>query len=356
METTTDDSTQQATKNNSSEGPPDHDSASESMEASEDDVDDKENLALHLSFLEDDALTFARDGFVVYHGVLDKTVVEELNDHLEEILRGRYDRGQKPDKTPRLIRSQIRKSSNESEKLKNALGFSGNLQNVKVIQVINVHKSDSLFRKLAISPQLGKVVASLAGWKHGARLAQDQIWAKPPGAAPLVFHRDSPYFMFTPSDVVTVWVALDDMDEEIGPLEYVKGSHRWGDGRVGSANQFFQADGGLALLRSAAEREGIDFSDVDIVTMSGLKAGGISIHDGRTWHGSKKNDSCNRPRRGLGLHFVPAEVRFTEDASKSSLWRPYYNDVSNAKSSSEADLPEEDFPVTWRPQESSNHM
>ena len=49
----------------------------------------------------------------------------------------------------------------------------------------------------------------------------------------MVFHRDSPYFMFEPSDVVTVWVALDTMDEELGPLEYVRGSHKWGDGRVG---------------------------------------------------------------------------------------------------------------------------
>ena len=32
----------------------------------------------------------------------------------------------------------------------------------------------------------------------------DQVWAKPPGAPPLVFHRDSPYFDFAPSDVVTV--------------------------------------------------------------------------------------------------------------------------------------------------------
>lgn len=308
--------------------------------------------------------TFLQDGFVVIPHVLCQDTVSALNDRLEEILRGNYDRNQSPDKRPRLIKSErIRVTSNEHDdndqsSNKNGtttkrqsqrvgpLGFSGNLNNVRVMQVINVHKSDHLFRSLATCTVLGKVVAELAGWPHGARLAQDQVWAKPPGATPLVFHRDSPYFMFIPSDVVTVWVALDDMDEELGPLEYVKGSHFWGDGRWGSSNQFFDEDCGYSLLRSAADRAGVD--DFEVVSMAGLKAGGISIHDGRTWHGSKKNDSKSRPRRGLGIHFVPAQVRFTKDAEKSRLWSSY---VENVDDLSQLQLPEEDFPLVWQPQE-----
>lgn len=150
--------------------------------------------------------------------------------------------------------------------------------------------------------------------------------------------------MFTPSDVVTVWFALDDMDEELGPLEYVRGSHLWGDGRIGSANQFFESDGGHALLRSAADRAGVD--EYEVISMAGLLAGGISIHDGRTWHGSAKNASRNRPRRGLGLHYVPTQVKFTKDADKSRLWRKY---VENVDDVSQVKLPEEDFPIAWQP-------
>lgn len=273
--------------------------------------------------------SFLEDGFAIFPNVLTRSSVGMLNDRLEEILRGRYDTHRKPDKTPPLLKND------------NLLGFSGNLHNVKVLQVINVHKADTMFRKLAVDRCLAKTVADLTGWK-GIRLAQDQVWAKPPGAQPLTFHRDTPYFMFQPADVVTVWVALDDMDSELGPLEYVKGSHRWGDGRVGSSNQFFQSDGGQNLLRSAAEREGIDAPE--IVSVAGLQAGGISIHDGRTWHGSGKNTSRTKPRRGLGLHFVPHDVRFTAEASTSRLWRSYVTDVDDL---SNMDLPEEDFPVTW---------
>jgi hypothetical protein len=42
------------------------------------------------------------------------------------------------------------------------------------------------------SPSLARLVAQLGGWR-GARVANDQIWAKPPGAAPITFHRDSTY-------------------------------------------------------------------------------------------------------------------------------------------------------------------
>ena len=101
---------------------------------------------------------------------------------------------------------------------------------------------------------------------------------RPPGAPPLAYHRDSPYFMFDPSPVATVWIALDNMEEKLGPLTYVKESHKWGDGRVGSSQNFFQDDGGMALLFSAANREGIDKHMLKFESMSNLSAGGLSIH------------------------------------------------------------------------------
>lgn len=302
--------------------------------------DDNPNFTVPLHLRDD----FREDGFVVIPDVLQEETVKAMNAGLEDILRGTYDRDQKPDKTPKLLKGVLKERGGTV----GPIGFSGNLQNVKVLQVINVHKCNSLFRYIETNTKLGQVVAELAGWEHGARLGQDQVWAKPPGAAPLVFHRDSPYFMFDPPHVVTVWIALDDMEEELGPLEYVKGSHQWGDGRFGSANQFFQANGGKALLLSAAEREGV--TDLDIVSMAGLKAGGMSIHNGRTWHGSAKNSSKKKPRRGLGLHFVPAEVKFTREASKSSLWRSY---VENVDDPSTVDISEEDFPLVWQPNNST---
>ena len=69
----------------------------------------------------------------------------------------------------------------------------------------------------------------------------------------------------------------------------------------------------------------------------------MSCKDKSLFYGSGKNRSMSRPRRGLGLHFVPANVRFTHAAAKSSLWKSY---VNPEKDPSEMELPEEDFPLS----------
>jgi ectoine hydroxylase-related dioxygenase (phytanoyl-CoA dioxygenase family) len=153
--------------------------------------------------------------------------------------------------------------------------------------------------------------------------------------------------MFQPNAVATVWIALDDMIPEVGPLVYVKGSHKWGDGRVGSSQSFFQDKDDMDLLHDAALQANMKEDDLKFVSMTGLKAGGLSIHDGMTWHGSAANKSRG-PRRGIGLHFVPVNVRWTEDAMKSLLWKKYVQDfVKTDQDLSEIEINEEDFPVTW---------
>lgn len=295
-------------------------------------------------------LAFKEDGFVVFPRAIPSAVVNTLQQRLEDVLRGKYDRGSPPDKTPPLIVDSKKSGRRKLE----PLGYDGQTTKYsRVLQIINIHKCDNEFYRLATQERIGEMVAKLACWEHGARLAQDQVWAKPPGSPPLVFHRDSPYFMFTPDDVVTVWIALDDMDQELGPLEYVRGSHRWGDGRVGSSSSFFQSDN-RNLLYSAAAREGIKDaeSNLEIISLAGLCAGGLSIHHGKSWHGSGKNKSTDRPRRGLGLHFVPAEVAFIkEDAKKSKLWRKYVaeEDINDDDNSSTLPVPDDDFPLVWTP-------
>jgi Phytanoyl-CoA dioxygenase (PhyH) len=290
---------------------------------------------------------FESDGFVVIPNVLSASDVAKLNQRLRAVLRGDNDRGRCPDKvTPKNAGASPELL--EDEQQPGACKKSNERRANKVIQIINIHKSDSLFRTLATDAGLGHVVAQLANWVLGTRLAQDQVWAKPPGSPPLVFHRDSPYFMFEPSDVVTVWVALDEMDASLGPLEYVRASHLWGEGRVGTANQFFQSDY-QTLLKSAAAKQGVE--KVEVVSMAGLPRGSISVHNGRTWHGSGRNESETRPRRGVGLHFVPSHSRFTAQAAKSSLWRQYITDCDGKPESIE--LPEDDFPIVWMTVEST---
>ncbi|KAL7518919.1 hypothetical protein ACHAWX_003720 [Stephanocyclus meneghinianus] len=288
---------------------------------------------------------FQHDGFVLFHNAINKPFVSRLQSRLEHVLRGRFDRGKAPDKMPIILNDDYNDRTNYP-----SLGFHPHNSKKRVIQIINIHKCDATFREIATCAEIGRMVGHLTGW-DAVRLAQDQVWAKPPGAPPLVFHRDSPYFMFTPDEVVTVWIALDDMSPELGPLEYVKSSHKWGDGRVGSSSSFFQSDNGKNLLYSAAKFEGIDDPErsLEIASTAGMRAGGLSIHNGKTWHGSGRNCSTNRPRRGLGLHFIHGDARFTNDARKSRLWNRYIPDIDGIKEDlSKMALQDEDFPLVWK--------
>ena len=140
------------------------------------------------------------------------------------------------------------------------------------MHLINIWHANSDFSRLVRSPRLGSLVTALAGWKSGARVVQDQVWAKPPAAPPLVFHRDSPYLCFCSDEgdetpqAMTAWIALDDMDMELGPLDYVVGSHRWNVGRAGSAPAFFQDQPRQQLLAAAAH-VGLSEEDLEVVSI-----------------------------------------------------------------------------------------
>jgi phytanoyl-CoA hydroxylase len=242
--------------------------------------------------------SFATDGFTVMPTIVTPEVVDLLNYRLERVLRGEFDTGVPPDKSPKFNpESRVKKG-----KTPPALGG----RSKRTLQVINVWKADSAFASVVCSPSLARAVAALGGWPRGARVANDQVWAKPPGAAPITFHRDSTYFDFTPPGVITVWIALDKMTPEVGTLEYVTGSHLWGDGRSGSASQFFDSRDNRSLVNDAARLEGIEDPANSLSVLHVLvEAGGGSVHNGRLWHGSGANQSATLPRRGLGIHFVP---------------------------------------------------
>lgn len=279
---------------------------------------------------------FEAEGYVTLGNLVSPAYCSQLNARLERVLRGEFDTGLPPDKVPPF------KAEERVKPGKTAPPLGG--PSKRTLQCVNIWKADRTFAALVKSPTLGRMVAELAGWPSGARVANDQVWAKPPGGAPLTFHRDSPYLDFVPNDVVTVWIALDDMDDELGPLEYCVRSHLWGDGRVGTASQFFDVGDRFALLYDAARREGIKDPEASLrIERLSVKMGGCGIHNGRLWHGSGKNASANRPRRGLGIHYVPAEARFRDASANTTLaHRDRAPDGSN-------ELPTKSFPIVWAP-------
>lgn len=152
------------------------------------------------------------------------------------------------------------------------------------------------FRSFVLSPQLRALVTELIG--KPALLVTDQIFMKPPrfgSAKP--YHQDNAYFQCHPDDeVLTAWIALDDVDEQNGCLRYIDGSHR------GPILEHLPVPGEPHNQAPASEQ--IDLTRESLACVS---KGGVVFHHSRTLHTSHRNESANW-RRAYATHWATADV------------------------------------------------
>jgi hypothetical protein len=169
-----------------------------------------------------------------------------------------------------------------------------------VLHFLGAWRVDELFHDLVFHPGATTPAAQLLGVER-LRLWHDQVFWKPaehPGVVP--WHQDWSYWTrTTPQRHISVYIALDDMDEENGCLQVVPGSHRWG--KLPGV-EFGGAMDQLHTHLSEEQRE--EFAPVAVP----LRAGQASIHHSGLVHGSLANRS-DRPRRGIVLNYMCAQTR-----------------------------------------------
>ena len=122
-------------------------------------------------------------------------------------------------------------------------------------------------------------------------------FCKLPGDGKAVsFHQDASYWGLTPAKTVTVWLALDDTDEENGAMQFLPGSHKVGHIPWKESSE-------ESVLNQQIE----DISIFDKPFSNNLKAGEFSLHSSLLVHGSPKNQSSRR-RCGLTIRYAPQDV------------------------------------------------
>ena len=135
-------------------------------------------------------------------------------------------------------------------------------------------------------------------------------FSKMPGDIKSVYwHQDASFWALTPSKVVTVWLAIDDVDVENGAMKLFTGTHLMG--RIPFEWVTDEEDGVLNQHVHNPEQYGQPISVA-------LKAGQISLHTDMLLHGSQPNPS-NRRRCGLTLRYFPADVRGIEPDSAPGI-------------------------------------
>jgi len=134
-----------------------------------------------------------------------------------------------------------------------------------------------------------------------------QLFEKHPKISkPTRSHQDNAYFKLTPTTALTIWIALDDIDEENGCLYYAPKSHLRPTHKHSRYHKHttFRIRSGVQGL-SKCLHEHPEETDIKVE----VKAGDMLVHNCNTIHRAGKNSSKNRRRRAIGIVFIPDECK-----------------------------------------------
>lgn len=172
---------------------------------------------------------------------------------------------------------------------------------------------DPFFDAYRRNPHWCELAALLVG---ESVTAQEPEWFnKPPGCDhPTPPHQDNYYFCLAPPNVVTLWLALDDVTQSNGCLRYVAGSHCRG---VRPHNRTAV----LGFSQGIADYGPADLEDECSIS---LKAGDVVAHHGNTIHRAEPNSTADRHRRAFAMVFRgescrrddAAFARYTEELQR----------------------------------------
>ena len=229
---------------------------------------------------------FDRDGFVVLRGFLTSNEVAEFRQELDRFLT---------EELPRLPgRYVYYEDANRADTLK---------------QIQQLGEHSTFFRRWQQAGKFRDVAEALL---EGPVVPKNmQYFNKPPGVGqPTPPHQDGFYFMLQPCEAVTMWLALDEVDEENGCVRYVPGSHQRG-------------------MRRHSRTETLGFSQgiVDFPTLDDMRReiaypaqpGDLLVHHALTIHRADQNRSATRSRQAMGLIYY--SERAQEDAAAHEAYQ-----------------------------------
>ena len=170
----------------------------------------------------------------------------------------------------------------------------------EMLQIMEMWSIDEKYRELLYHKPLLDIAESLIG--SDIQLFHDQALYKPAyHGGEVHWHQDNAYWQCDPPNLVSIWIALDDADEENGCMNVIPGSHLEGLSSHGRAKS---EKGELpALLQVNADESRAVAVPVD--------AGYAMVHHCMTLHQTNPNRSP-RDRRAMVIHYMPSGTRNRE--------------------------------------------
>jgi phytanoyl-CoA hydroxylase len=256
---------------------------------------------MSLGLSADQKAQFERDGFLPVRGLLRQDEVESIKEVLAHYLRtGLHllSGGQLPETDVVQVDGVLIQL--EPAVLSDKVRVSDPLYAAR--KVWNLYGNDTLVTGLIRDKRILGLVMGILG---------DEVWffadkalLKPPHiGVEKPWHQDIPYFPFEPKEPylhVAVWIALDEATAENGCMQYLPGSHRWGNLTTSTAWT-------ETVSHLAVDEGRIDPSRAIIVE---AQPGDVVLHDGMVLHYSAPNRS-SKPRWAFVLDYLSTRARYT---------------------------------------------
>lgn len=222
---------------------------------------------------------FVRDGFVVVPRFLDRDALGELRDNIERYIR---------DVVPGLPPGQA---------------LYVDCTRPDTLKQLHRMSQDPFFEAYRTDPRWLNLAHGFLGERAHAH--EPEWFDKPSGEpAPTPPHQDNYYFNLVPANVLTIWVALDPVDEENGCVRCLPGSYREG----------IRPHGASAVLGFSQGITNYGPEDAAREVPLCLAPGDASVHHGLTVHRAEPNRSETRRRRAFALVMQGVSCRRDEVA------------------------------------------
>ena len=223
---------------------------------------------------------YDREGFVVIRGFLDAPQLNVLKENLDRYIR---------DVVPGLT---------------SADAFFEDRARPESLRQMHRLEQDPFFAAYQQHPLWRQAAETLLG--EPARVPTGVEWFnKPPGFRHVTPpHQDNFYFCLAPPQVLTMWLALDTVDEENGCLRYVPGSQQWG----------IRPHQRTATLGFSQGLTSFGQEELHLEVAVEAEPGDVLIHHGNTIHRAEANRSSTRHRRSFAMVFQGESCRRDESA------------------------------------------
>ena len=265
---------------------------------------------LYRQITEEEIETYHRDGIVCLRGFFDMQWVEHLRSMIDKDMMA-----------PSPMRKDVDEDGGEK-------GF--------FFDTFVSHHLEGFDRVVRNSPA-AEIAGKLMGSKK-VNLLFDQLLIKDPGATTrTVWHHDATYWPVAGDQISTMWLALDPVTHDTGAVEYIKGSHLWGQRFLAvSFNPSEKYEEDLTELPNIEDNR----SNYDIVWFD-LEPGDCTIHNALTVHGAPGNASSSVRRRAYVVRWTGDDVTYNPRPNLMKILRD-----PGIKLGAPMDC--ELFPVVWR--------